>query len=109
MRHGAVAAPRVQVLCLAQLGVLALEEDDWRPAELCISRARMQVERVGLADYPLAALVYAASALDRAQRGRVDDAQRDMREGARLLAMLAGFTPWYEARRACCSPMRRCG
>ena len=97
VRHGAVAAPSVQVLCLAQLGVLASEEDDWTTAELCISRARMQVERVGLADYPLAALVYAASALDRAHRGRVDDAQRDMREGARLLAMLADFTPWYEA------------
>jgi LuxR family transcriptional regulator, maltose regulon positive regulatory protein len=97
VRHGAVAAPSVQVLCLAQLGVLASEENDWTTAELCISRARMQVERVGLADYPLAALVYAASALDRAHRGRVDDAQRDMREGARLLAMLADFTPWYEA------------
>jgi LuxR family maltose regulon positive regulatory protein len=97
VRHGAVAAPSVQVLCLAQLGVLASEEDDWTTAELCISRARMQVERVGLVDYPLAALVYAASALDRAHRGRVDDAQRDMREGARLLAMLADFTPWYEA------------
>jgi LuxR family maltose regulon positive regulatory protein len=92
-----VAAPSIQVLCLAQLAVLASEEEDWTTAELCISRARMQVERVGLADYPLAALVYAASALDRAHRGRVDDAQRDMREGARLLAMLGDFTPWYEA------------
>jgi LuxR family maltose regulon positive regulatory protein len=96
-RRGAVAAPSIQVLCLAQLGVLALEEQDWDTGELCISRARRQVERVGLSDYPVAALVFAASALDRAQRGRVDDAQRDMRQGLRLLAMLADFTPWYEA------------
>jgi LuxR family transcriptional regulator, maltose regulon positive regulatory protein len=96
-RLSAVAAPSIQVLCLAQLGVLASDEEDWGTADVCISRARMQVERVGLANYPLAALVYAASALDRAQRGRVDDAQRDMREGSRLLAMLADFTPWYEA------------
>jgi LuxR family maltose regulon positive regulatory protein len=95
-RHGAVAAPLVQVLCLAQLGVLALEEDDVETAELCISRARRQVERTGLGDCPLAALVFAASALGRAQRGRVDEAQRDMREGTRLLAALADFTPWYE-------------
>jgi len=95
-RHGAVAAPLVQVLCLAQLGVLALEEDDVETAEVCISRARGQVERTGLGDCPLAALVFAASALGRAQRGRVDEAQRDMREGTRLLATLADFTPWYE-------------
>jgi LuxR family maltose regulon positive regulatory protein len=95
-RHGAVAAPLVQVLCLAQLGVLALEADDAETAELCVSRARGQVERVGLADCPLAALVFAASALGRAQRGRVDEAQHDMREGARLLAALVDFTPWYE-------------
>ena len=95
-RHGAVAAPLVQVLCLAQLGVLALEEDDVETAEVCISRARRQVERTGLGDCPLAALVFAASALGRAQRGRVDEAQRDMREGTRLLATLADFTPWYE-------------
>jgi LuxR family maltose regulon positive regulatory protein len=85
------------VLCLAQLGVLALEEQDWDTGELCISRARRQVERVGLSDYPVAALVFAASALDRAQRGRVDDAQRDVRQGLRLLATLADFTPWYDA------------
>jgi LuxR family transcriptional regulator, maltose regulon positive regulatory protein len=95
-RQGAVAAPLVQVLCLAQLGVLALEEDDVETAELCISRARRQVERTGLGDCPLAALVFAASALGRAQRGRVDEAQRDMREGTRLLAALVDFTPWYE-------------
>ena len=94
-RHGAVAAPLVQALCLAQLGVLALEEDDAETAEVCIARARRQVERTGLGDCPLAALVFAASALGRAQRGRVDEAQRDMREGTRLLATLADFTPWY--------------
>jgi LuxR family maltose regulon positive regulatory protein len=96
-RRGTVAAPSIQVLCLAQLGVLALEEQDWDTGELCISRARRQVERVGLSDYPVAALVFAASALDRAQRGRVDDAQRDVRQGLRLLATLADFTPWYDA------------
>ena len=96
-RLAAVAAPAVQVLCLAQLGVVALDDDDAETGELCISRARAQVERVGLGDDPLCALVFAASALSRAQRGRVDDAQRDMREGARLLTMLADFAPWYEA------------
>jgi LuxR family maltose regulon positive regulatory protein len=96
-RRGAVAAPSIQVLCLAQLGILALEEQDGDTAELCISRARRQVDRVGLSDYPVAALVFATSALGRAHRGRVDEAQRDMRHGLRLLAGLGDFAPWYEA------------
>jgi LuxR family maltose regulon positive regulatory protein len=86
----------VQVLCLAQLGVLALVADDAETAEMCVSRARRQVERVGLAGYPTCALAFAVSALDRAQRGRVDEAQRDLRDGLRLLASLGDFTPWYE-------------
>jgi LuxR family transcriptional regulator, maltose regulon positive regulatory protein len=96
-RGAAVAAPAVQVLCLADLGVLALEGGDGETAEVCVARARRQVERLGLGDDPMCALVFAASALERAQRGRVDDAQGDMREGSRLLALLAGFSPWYEA------------
>ena len=95
-RRGAVAAPLVQVLCLAQLGGPRARGGRRRDRRVCISRARRQVERTGLGDCPLAALVFAASALGRAQRGRVDEAQRDMREGTRLLATLAGFTPWYE-------------
>src|SRR6185312_11696757 len=96
-RGAAVAAPAVQALCLAQLGVLALDDGDPGTADVWISRARGQVERVGLGDAPLCALVFATAALDRAQRGRVDEARRDAREAARLLGMLAGFAPWYEA------------
>ncbi|MDP9228055.1 MAG: AAA family ATPase, partial [Actinomycetota bacterium] len=32
-RRGAVGAPTIQVLCLAQLSLLAIEDDDWRTAE----------------------------------------------------------------------------
>ena len=96
-RGAAVAAPAVQALCLAQLGVLALDDGDPGTADVCVSRARAQVERVGLGDEPMCALVFASSALDRAYRGRVEEARRDVREGTRLLGMLAGFAPWYEA------------
>jgi LuxR family transcriptional regulator, maltose regulon positive regulatory protein len=96
-RRAAVAAPVVQVLCLAQLGVLALEEGDPDTAQIAMSRARAQIERAGLADYPTCALAFAASALERAGRGRVDEARGDMRDGLRLLAALGDFTPWYEA------------
>jgi LuxR family maltose regulon positive regulatory protein len=96
-RYGAVAARSIQVLCLAQLALIAVDGDDWVTAETLAARARSQVECAGLGDHPTCALVHAVSALVRAQRGRVDDAQHDVREGRRLLAVLADFAPWYEA------------
>jgi LuxR family maltose regulon positive regulatory protein len=42
-------------------------------------------------------LVYAVSALIRAHHDRVEDAQRELLQARRLLSMLAGFAPWYEA------------
>jgi len=41
--------------------------------------------------------VFAASALDRAQRGCVDEAQADLRRGTRLLALVTDVAPWYDA------------
>jgi LuxR family transcriptional regulator, maltose regulon positive regulatory protein len=96
-RRAAVAAPVVQVLCLAQLGVAALDDGDAGTAEVSIARARRQVERLSLEEHPLCAQVLAASALDRAQRGRVDDARRDLGHGAGLLAVLTDVAPWYDA------------
>jgi LuxR family maltose regulon positive regulatory protein len=96
-RDAAVAAPAIQVLCLAQLGIMALDDEDAGAGEIWVGRARRQVERVGLRDVPLCALVFAASALDRALRGRVDQAHGDLRHATRLLAQVGGFAPWYEA------------
>jgi LuxR family transcriptional regulator, maltose regulon positive regulatory protein len=96
-RRAAVAAPVVQALCLAQLGVAALDDGDAGAAEVSIARARRQMERLALRDHPLCAFVLAASALDRAQRGRVDEARRDLADGSRLLAVLTDVGPWYDA------------
>ena len=96
-RRGGIAAPAVQVLCLAQLALMASGEDDWDEAESLSARARAQVERVGLADCPLSALVLAVSARVRAQRGRTELAQEDRRAALRLLGELSEFAPWYTA------------
>jgi LuxR family maltose regulon positive regulatory protein len=56
----------------------------------------VQVDRYGLGDYPTSALVLAVSALTRARRGRVEDAQDDARRARRLLEALTDFMPWYE-------------
>ena len=63
VRRGSVGAPNVQCLCLAQLGLLFIERGDWHAAEREIVRAREQIDRYGLGDYPMIALALAASAL----------------------------------------------
>ncbi len=96
-RRGGVVAPSAQVLCLAQLALLAVDADDWDRATLLASRARAQVEQAGLATYPTSVLVYAVSALIRARGQRVEAAQADRRHALGLLAALVEGPPWYEA------------
>ena len=77
-RSAAVSAPRLHALCLAQLAVLAVDQDDWEPAAVPATRARAQVDRHGLGDHAAMALVFAVSALVRARRGRVEAAESDL-------------------------------
>jgi LuxR family maltose regulon positive regulatory protein len=95
-RRGAIAAPSIQVLCLAQLALLAVEDGDSEQGPLLAARARAQVERLALGRYPICALVYAVSALVRAQRDRVEDAQADRRRAMELLTRLVDYVPWYD-------------
>src|SRR5215204_4306084 len=96
-RSSAVVAPHVQALCLTQLSLLEMDEEDWNAATTLSERARARVEGCGLADYPIVALVYAVSALARSHGGRVEHAHRDLRTATRLTASLVDFVPWYEA------------
>jgi LuxR family maltose regulon positive regulatory protein len=96
-RRGASGAPNVQVLCLSQLALLAIEEDDWTLADVLASQARAQIDRSGLGDYPMMALSLAVSALVRSRTGRLEEAAADLRQGKKLLEQLEEFPPWYEA------------
>jgi LuxR family transcriptional regulator, maltose regulon positive regulatory protein len=96
-RRGAVAAPSVQTLCLAQLALIAVDRGDWEQGPLLAARARSQVERVGLDSLPTSALVFAVSALVRAHRDRVEEAQADRRRAADLLTRLVDYVAWYDA------------
>jgi LuxR family maltose regulon positive regulatory protein len=100
VRHAAVTAPSLHALCLAQLAVLAVDDDDWEGAARLVTRARAQVDRFALHDDAGSALVFAVSALVRARRGRIEEAQHDLRAAARLAATLTDFAPWYEAELA---------
>ena len=95
-RRAAVAAPDVHALCLAQLGVAELMHDEWEEAAGLIARARSQVDRHGLAGSATVAIVFAASALVRGHRGRVEDAQSDLEAAVRLESTMTDFPAWYD-------------
>ncbi len=95
-RRAAVPAPLVAALCLSQLALLALDEHDLEAAERLSARARAQVARHGLARLETSALVLAVSALVRAQRGRIDEADADAREAHDLIERVVDVAAWYE-------------
>jgi LuxR family transcriptional regulator, maltose regulon positive regulatory protein len=96
-RRGAVGAPNVQVLCLSQLALLAIEAEDWTLAEMLASQGRAQLDRSGIDEYPMMALALAVSALVRSRTGRLEAAAADLRQGRAMLERLEDFAPWYEA------------
>lgn len=96
-RRGAAVSPIIQVLSLAQLCVIAIEDEDWALGSRLIAQAREQLDRCGLGDYPSVVIAYAASALARSHRGKVEPAQADVADAERLLALLSDFPSWYEA------------
>jgi LuxR family maltose regulon positive regulatory protein len=95
-RRGAVGGPHIQVLCLSQLALLAVEEPDWLVAEMLASQARAQIERSGLGGYTTAALAFAVSAFVRSHRGMAEEAAADLQVGTQLMRQLDEFASWYE-------------
>jgi LuxR family maltose regulon positive regulatory protein len=93
---GAVASPCIQGHCLAQLAVMAGEDQDWEAAADLLDRAGVALDRAGLREHPSSALILAASAWVGSQRGRADEAKRDLGQSLQMLAMLEDFIPWYE-------------
>ena len=97
VRRGAATAPLVQVLCLAELALLHLDEDDLDGAIRAASHGRAQVDRAQLADYPLMALVFATSALVSSRVGRTEEAVADAKQAKALLDEIVAFPDWFQA------------
>ncbi|MQA73624.1 MAG: hypothetical protein GEU88_04605 [Solirubrobacterales bacterium] len=95
-RRGAAGAPHIYTLCLAQLALVALDDDDVDEAARLTAESTAEADRHGLNDYPTAALVFAVAALVGARQGRAGDAVRDAKRAVRLLATLNELSPWYE-------------
>jgi LuxR family maltose regulon positive regulatory protein len=91
------AEPSIASLCLGQLAVMAIGQDDWQTADEFAERAAEIATRPLLVASPMSALVFAVLAATRAQQGHVDDAKRDLRHGTDLLAELGDLIPWYAA------------
>ncbi|HEY2440740.1 MAG TPA: LuxR C-terminal-related transcriptional regulator, partial [Solirubrobacteraceae bacterium] len=89
--------PAVTALCRAQRATIAIELQDWEDAAELTDRACLEIDRPGLVDQPVCALVFAAAAAARAHNGRSDEAKGDLRRGIDLLTELGDFLPWYGA------------
>ena len=96
-RRGDAGAPNVATHCLAQLALVALDEEDPEGAEALVDHAMSKVDHFGLGDDSSQALPPAVASLVRAGRGRVEEATRDLKAAGDLLAGLNDFSPWYEA------------
>jgi LuxR family maltose regulon positive regulatory protein len=96
-RRGALAAPAVQALCLAQLALAALEDADAEQAGDLADRACLTVAALDARQARPCALVFAVSAFACAQRGEVERAREAVMECRRRLAVLGDFAPWYDA------------
>jgi LuxR family maltose regulon positive regulatory protein len=96
-RRAIIDASLVRALCLAELVLLAAERDDWHHAAELADAGRATVERRGLQGEPIAALVYAASAMALSHQGHVELARCDVDAAARRLDLLPDIAPWYGA------------
>jgi LuxR family maltose regulon positive regulatory protein len=95
--RGAVIAPDMESLCLAQLAVLALEDDDPELADDLAQRARAAIKGRDLRERPTLTLVFAVSAAAGVSQGRVDEANAAAATCSSGIAASDGFAPWYGA------------
>jgi LuxR family maltose regulon positive regulatory protein len=95
-RRGAIVSSGIQSHCLSQLAVMAGEEQQWESAADLVVRAGEALHAARLEDQPTSALVLASAAWIGSQRGRADEAKRDLARAVQLLAALKDFIPWYE-------------
>jgi LuxR family maltose regulon positive regulatory protein len=95
--RGALTAPVVRATCLAQLALLALEDEDLEQGADLSLRARDLAERADVTGLRGCTLVFAVSALAAAHRGDVERAREDVVQARRRLGRVADLWPWYDA------------
>jgi LuxR family maltose regulon positive regulatory protein len=94
--RGTVQAPDIASLCLAQLAVVAMENQTVDAADLA-RRSRSLVGVHGLSDAPASALVFAVCAKAMMGAGLVDKAKGDVSRSLTLLARHDDLPAWLGA------------
>jgi LuxR family maltose regulon positive regulatory protein len=97
VRLAVTRVPTVHALSLAQLSLLALDEDDLAEATVLSRRSMVESELHGLSGVPTQALVAAAAGYVEARAGDAATASRYVKHAAALLAEVPGISPWYQA------------
>ena len=95
-RRGLVGAPGINTVALAQLALLALDEEDLIEAGRLSDESITRLSLNALADQPTQALVPAVAAFVGAQRGEPEAAGRHITHAVSLLSRLTDFSPWYQ-------------
>ena len=93
-RRGIVVAPGINTVALAQLALLALDEDDLIEARRLSMESIKRFRLNALIDQPTQALVPAVAGFVEAQRGDPTSAGRDIKRAVSLLSRLNDFSPW---------------
>jgi LuxR family maltose regulon positive regulatory protein len=97
VRRGAIGAPTVHAVSLAQLALLAIDEDDLADATRRSRDSVAQSELHGLSALPTMALVMAVAGYVEARGGDTAVASRHVKRAGALLGELVEFSPWYLA------------
>ena len=92
------STPLVEVLCLAQLALIALDADEPERAVALARRATERAEQAGIAAEPLCALVPAVAAFAHAQAGDLAAARDQLARAQEMLREGADVPPWHEAQ-----------
>ncbi|MDP9188630.1 MAG: LuxR C-terminal-related transcriptional regulator [Actinomycetota bacterium] len=96
-RQSEVAAPTIQIVCLAHQALLAVDRGEVEIAAEQTNTAMALVEHYAVEDYTTNAVVYATSALTRVMRGDARQATQDVESSLALLRGLDSLIPWFEA------------
>lgn len=96
-RRGAVGVPSVHAICLAQLALLAIDEDDLAEATRLSRDSVARSELMGLADQPPQVLISAVAAYIEARNGEAATASRHVKHACVLLQALNELSHWYQA------------
>ncbi|MGE5764758.1 MAG: LuxR C-terminal-related transcriptional regulator [Mycobacterium leprae] len=90
--------PSPQAICLAQLALMAVGEDDWRRADAQIAEAIGLVEQYELSEIATQASSYAVFSLVMAHQRKIEQAERYARHARRMIALTTHFAPWLEVQ-----------